>query len=145
LYPFFDVPSLSHTRRKENSSQSGKDHLLLNKLLMVVHISSWIIKVCVLCLMLMGDTLRNMLLDRVSMQFFLSLSSMHFFLFKMLYKIRTHKSYIKGFSFTTRQVGHLRVSLGDMTLDKESPNRSCLFRSDINRSTWFASTSDKRS
>jgi hypothetical protein len=53
---------------------------------MVVHISSWIIKVCVLCLMLMGDTLRNMLLDRVSMQFFLSLSSMHFFFLKCFTK-----------------------------------------------------------
>jgi hypothetical protein len=37
----------------------------------------------------------------------------------MLCRIWTHKSYIKGFSFTTRQVGQQCVSLGDMTLDRE--------------------------
>jgi hypothetical protein len=49
----------------------------------------WIIKVFAPCLLLMGDTLRNALLDRVSMQFSLSLSSMLFFIFhlKMVYKI----------------------------------------------------------
>jgi hypothetical protein len=89
--------------------------------MMVVHISSWIIKVFAPCLLLMGDTLRNTLLDGVSMQFFLSLSSIQFlyFLFKMLYKTWTHKSYIKGFSFTTYQVSQQRASLGDMTLDEE--------------------------
>jgi hypothetical protein len=121
MYSFFDVQLSSHTRRKGSSSQSGKDHLLLNKFMMVAHISSWIIKVFAPCLLLMGDTLRNTLLDRVSMQFFLSLSSIHFFFFsfKMLYKTWTHKSYIKGFSFTTYQVGQQWVSLGDMTLDRE--------------------------
>jgi hypothetical protein len=63
----------------------------------------------------------------------------------MLYKTWTHKSYIKDFSFTTRQVAQQRVSLGVMTLDRKSPNRSCLFGSDLNTSTWFAPTSDKRS
>jgi hypothetical protein len=63
----------------------------------------------------------------------------------MLYKIWTHMSYIKGFSFTTCQVGQQRASLGDMTVDKESLNRSCLLESDLNTSIWFALTSDKRS
>jgi hypothetical protein len=81
LYSFFNVRSSSDTRQKESSSQSGKDQLLLNKSMMVVHISSWIIKVYAPCLLLMGDTLRNILLDRVSMQFFLSISSMHFLIF----------------------------------------------------------------
>jgi hypothetical protein len=95
----------------------------------------------------MIDTLRNILLDQVSMQFFLSLSSMHFLIFikKMLYEIWTHMSYINGFSFTTRQVGQQRVSLGDMTLDRESPNRSCLFISNLNTSILFAPMTDKRS
>jgi hypothetical protein len=53
-------------------------------------------------------------------------------------------SYIKGISCTTHQVGQQRVPLGDMTLDKESPNRSCLLKSDFNTNTWFASTGDKR-
>jgi hypothetical protein len=130
-------------------SQNGKDLLLLNKSMTAVHISLWIIKVFAPCLRLMGDTLRNILLDRVSMQFFLSLSSMLIYLFfihlKMFYKIWTHKFYINGFSFTTWQVGQQQVSLEDMTLDRESPNRSCLCGSDLNTSTWFAPSSDKRS
>jgi hypothetical protein len=131
-------------------SQNVKDLLLLNKSMTLAHISLWIIKVFAPCLRLMGDTLRNILLDRVSMQFFLSLSSMLIYLFilihlKMFYKIWTHKSYIIAFSFTTCQVGQQLVSLGDMTLDRKSPNRSCLFGSDLNTSTRFAPSSDKRS
>jgi hypothetical protein len=70
----------------------------------------------------MRDNLKNILLDQVSMQFFLSNSLMQFsFSFKiMLYKIWTHKSHIEGFSFTYRQVGQQWVSLGDMCLDKKT-------------------------
>jgi hypothetical protein len=67
-------------------------------------------------LRLMGDTLRNILLDQVSMQFFLPFSLLCFFFSfhfsscffsfqKCFTKIWTHKSYIKGFSCTSHQVG----------------------------------------
>jgi hypothetical protein len=154
-YLFFDARSSSHTGRKESSSRSGRGHSSLNKSMMGVHTSSWIIKVFAPCLRLMGDTLRNILLDLVSMQFFLPFSLLCFFFSfhfascffsfqKCFTKIWTHKSYIKGFSCTSHQVVQQWASLGDMTLDSESPNRSCSFGSDLNTSMWFAPTSDKR-
>jgi hypothetical protein len=154
-YLFFDVQSSSHTRRKESLSRSGRGHSSLNKSMTGVHTSSWIIKVFAPCLRLMGDTLRNILLDQVSMQFFLLFFSLLCFFFsfhfsscffsfqKCFTKIWTHKSYIKGYSCTSHQVGQQWASLRDMTLDRESPNRSCSFGIDLNTSTWFAPTSDK--
>jgi hypothetical protein len=69
LCSFFDVQLSLPIRRKESLSQNGKDHLLLNKFMMVVHINWWIIKVVVQCLRLIGDTSRNTLHNQVSMQF----------------------------------------------------------------------------
>jgi hypothetical protein len=155
-YLFFNARSSSHTRQKESSSRSGRGRSSLNKSMMGVHTSSWIINVFAPYLRLMGDTLRNILLDQVSMQFFLPFSLLCFFFSfhfsscffsfqKCFTKIWTHKSYIKCFSCTSHQVGQQWASLGDMTLDRESPNRSCSFESDLNTSTRFAPSSDKRS